>query len=736
MTETEPGGTVIGAGVDRVDGLPKVRGQAPYPSDVAYPGLAHATVVQSVIAAGRLSRLGTEAAEAAPGVLAVITHQNMPRLERGPATLIGPAPVTPLQDDRVLHHGQYVAVVVAETPQQAAAAARLVDVGYEPADALLEIGDPRAELRVDPWGSGRRRGDAEAALASAEVTFEAAYSTAANTNNPIGLFTTVAAWDGDTLTLHDSTQWTANVQATVAAIFGLPQDAVHVKAPYLGGAFGAGLRVWPHVILAAVAARTVGRPVRLTLTRPQMFTGIGHRPSTEQTVRLGATRAGDLVAFQHHATIAIGMADENPEPVTLISTSSYACPNLDVRDDERRLNIPPPGPFRAPGAAQGSFAIESAMDELSYRLGIDPLDLRLRNYAEVEPQSGLRWSSNALRECYTAGAERFGWSERDPAVGSMRDGHWLVGYGVAGVSYHWWQVRCEARATIGRDGTAFVRSAANDIGTGTRTVMTQLSAELLGLGLDDVRFDLGDSTMPWSPAAGGSGLTTSLGVAVHAACRALLRRFLDLAARDADSPLAGCAIDDVTVTGGRIHRTGEPAAGKSYTELLTRHHLDELTADGHGAPPDPAQTGVAPAPPFAAKFAEVRIDADLGILRVARVVTAVDAGRILNEKLARGQIVGGTIGGIGQAILEETAFDAGTGRITNATFGDYLVPVNADVHDIDVVFVGAPDPLTPIGTKGVGELGLPGTAAAIANAVHHATGRRIRSLPITIEQLL
>jgi CO/xanthine dehydrogenase Mo-binding subunit len=736
MSALTSGARLLGTAVDRVDGPLKVRGAAPYPSDVNYPNLAHAALVRTTIAAGTITHIDAGPAEAAPGVLAVITHDDKPKLERGPATLLGPSPQAPLQDARVLHYGQYLAVIVAETPQEAVTAARLVEVNYEPAEALLEIGDPRGERRTNPWGLDRQRGDVEAALASAEVRFDATYSTAANTNNPIGLFATVAAWDGDTVTVHDATQWTKTVQTTIAAVFGLPETSVHVHAPYLGGAFGAGLRVWPHVILTVLAARTVGRPVRLVLTRPQMFTGIGYRPRTQQTVSLGVTEAGKLVALEHKATIAIGMEDEFPEPVTLGSAASYACPNASVADVEHRLNIPPPGSLRAPGEAEGNFALESAIDELSYQLGVDPLQLRLRNYAEVEPQSGLPWSSKGLRECLTVGADRFGWSKRNPEVGSMREGPWKIGYGVAQLSYAWWQVRCEARASISRDGTAFVRSAANDIGTGTRTVMTQLSADLLGLDLEHVRFDLGDSAFPWSPGAGGSGLTTSVGVAVHAACQALLQTFLDTVATDAASPLAGCNMNEVATSGGRIHRKDAPEAGESYTEILERHHLDELTADGEGTPPDPTQLGVALSGPFAAKFVEVRIDAELGLLRVARIVTAVDGGRILNEKLARSQVIGGTIGGIGQAIFEETITDAQTGRISNATLGDYLIPVNADIPEIEVIFVGKPDPLTPIGTKGVGEIGLPGTAAAIANAVYHATGRRIRSLPITIDLLL
>jgi xanthine dehydrogenase YagR molybdenum-binding subunit len=698
--------------------------------------MAHAALVRSTIAAGRISRIDTVAAEAAPGVLAVITHENAPNLERGPLSVLGPAPQAPLQDDRLLHYGQYLAVVVAETPQETAAAARLVELDYEPADALLDLGDARAALHTNPWGIDMQRGDVDAGLASAEITYAATFTTAENTNNPLGLFATVAAWDGDTVTVYDTTQWTSNVRAAVATAFQLPEAAVRVRAPYVGGGFGAGLRVWQHVILAVLAARTVQRPVKLVLTRPQMFTGIGHRPNTEQTLKIGARRDGQLVAIDHQATHGVATQDANTEPVTLISSSAYACPNVSARDRQRRLNIPPPGPMRAPGEAQGNFALESAIDELSYELGMDPLQLRLRNYTEVHPQFGGPWSSKALRECYQVGAERFGWSRRNPEVASMRDGHWQVGYGLAGVGYSWWQVRCQARATMRRDGTAFVRSAASDIGTGTSTVMQQLSAELLGLELAQVRFDLGDSDMPWSPAAGGSGLTTSLGTAVHAACQALLQKLLDAVVDDADSPLRDCAVDDVAVAGGRIHRRDDPGAGETYTDILARQRLDELTADGSSTPPDPQQAGMALAGPFAAKFVEVRVDAELGLLRVARIVSVVDAGRILNQKLARSQIIGGTVGGIGQALFEETISDPGTGRITNATLADYLVPVNADVPDMDVVFVGEPDPLTPIGTKGVGEIGLPGTAAAIANGVYHATGRRIRSLPITIDQLL
>ncbi|HEX9519868.1 MAG TPA: xanthine dehydrogenase family protein molybdopterin-binding subunit [Streptosporangiaceae bacterium] len=725
---------LIGPGVDRVDGPLKVTGSAPYSSDFGYPHMAHAVLVRATVAAGRIRGIEATAAEAAPGVLAVITHRNAPQLGRGPDTPYWRQPPPPLQDDRIVHYGQYVGVVVAETAQQANAAARLIEVDYESAEPLLDLNDPRAELLTNPWGMDAHRGDVAAGLASAAATVDATYTTPDETNNPMGLFATVASWDGDSLTVHDSTQWPYSVRATLAATFGVPESRVRVLAPFVGGGFGAGLRVWPHVVLTVLAARTTGRPVKLVLTRPEMFTGIGHRTRTVQHIRLGADRSGQLTALEHEAKSSIAVEDDNYEPVAADSATAYACPNVDTRDLQARLNIPPPTSMRAPGEAQGNFALESALDELAYAVGVDPLELRLRNYAEDQQQLGLPWSSKALRACFEQGAERFGWSARNPRPGAMRDGNWLVGYGMAGVSFFWFQPPCQARASVRRDGTAFVRSAATDIGTGTYTVMTQLSAELLGLRLDQVEFRLGDTDLPMSPMAGGSGLTAALGSAIQAACRGVIQAFLDTA-DDPVSSLRGCRLDDVTVADGHIHRINEPARGEAYSEILARHGLDELTADGDSAPPKPEDVGMAPAGAFAARFVEVRVDADLGLVRVARMVSAIDGGRILNEKTANSQIIGGTVGGIGMALLEETVTDP-TGRIANANLGDYLVPVNADVPELEVLFVGEPDRFNPIGVKGVGEIGLVGIAAAIANAVFHATGRRIRSLPITVDQLL
>jgi CO/xanthine dehydrogenase Mo-binding subunit len=727
---------IMGDPVDRVDGPLKVTGTAPYPSDFTFPGLTHAILVQSTIAAGTIRGIDAAEAEAAPGVLAVITHENAPALAEGPMTPLGPSPPFPLRDNRIVHRGQHVAVVVARTREQARAAARLVRIGYEETAAVLGIGDPRAPVLVNKWGLDVDRGDVTAALASAEVTYDETFTTAAVTPNPMGLFATVARWDGDRLTVHDASQDPMLVRKTLTAVFDLPETDVRVLVPYLGGGFGAGLRVWPHVILAALAARIVGQPVKLVLTRPQMFTSVGHRPETRQRVRLGATRDGRLVAVDHESTSTIGALDDGGvEPVPQTTGNAYSCPNVATHDRRARLHIPSPHWMRAPGAAQGNFAMESALDELSYTLGLDPIELRLRNYTEVHPGSGRPWSSKALRECYHAGAERFGWARRTPKTGSMRDGNWLVGYGMAGVTFTPGQAPCQASVSIRRDGTAYVRSAATDLGTGTYTVATQVTAELLGLDIDQVQVEIGDSDLPFAPYSGGSGMATSLSGAIQDAAGKLVQAFLDVVANDESSPLRGRRAAEVTTTEGGIYVTGAPSIGETYGDMLARHGLAEITADGER---DPRANGASepPSGSFAARFAEVRVDPELGLVRVTRIVSALDAGRIINEKLARSQMIGGAVMGIGMTMLEETVFDHETGRIANATFGDYLIPAHADVPDLDVVFVGTPDMVRPLGIKGIGEIAIVGVSAAIANAVYHATGRRIRSLPITVEQLL
>ena len=535
--------------------------------------------------------------------------------------------------------------------------------------------------------------------------------------------------------MHDATQWPAYAQATIAGVFGIEPAAVRVHAPYVGGAFGAGLFVWQHVILTVLAARAVGRPVKLVLTRPEMFTGVGHRPSSVQTIRMGARRDGELIAIEHVSTNSAAIEHASIEPISGATARSYACANVATTDRQRRLNIPLPGSMRGPGHAQGNFALESAIDELAYELAIDPLELRLRNYAEVHPQSGLPWSSNALRECYAVGADRFGWSGRNPEIGSMRDGHWKIGYGLAAVSWSWFQVRCQARATITRDGQADVRSAASDPGTGTRTVMRQLSSERLGLPLDHVRFELGDSDMPWSPASGGSSLTASLGNAVHAACDALYSDSSTLVADDDRSPLRGCSLDDVVVDADASTAATTRAAASATPTSSPAIGLNELTAEAEATPPSredragpirPVRGQVRRSPRRRRPRPHPRRTHHHSRRRWAHPQRE-DRSQPDHRRHHRRHRPGAARG---------DDHRPGTGRIINATFGDYLIPVNADTPDIDVVFVGEPDPLTPLGAKGLGEIGLVGIAAAIANGVHHATGRRIRSIPITLDKLL
>lgn len=704
---TTPPAKLIGAATDRVDGPAKVTGAARYPADFGFADLAHAVIVQSTIAAGRIAAIDTSRAEAAPGVLTVLTHRNAPRLARARGGL-GMGPPPPLQDDRIVHHGQHIAVVVARTAEEAAAAARLVEASYEAAEPLLDTGDPRAERVDNAAGRDVQRGDAAAALAGAEVVVSATYTTPEQTNNPLGLFAVIAHWNGDLLTVHDTTQGVPFARRSLAETFGLPETSVRVLAPFVGGAFGAGLRTWPHVVLAAVAARVTNRPVKLVLSRAQMFTSVGHRPPTVQHVTLGARHTGELVAIDHRGLEPTALGDDYAESLTRATAVLYDCPNVSGRTSQVRLNVPCPTWMRGPGEAPGVHALECALDELASELGIDPLELRLRNYAETHPQTGRPWSSKALRACYQQGAQRFGWARRSPEPRSMRRGRLLVGYGMASAYYGYVQQPCQASVTLGTDGVAVVRSAATDIGPGTYTVITQVAADTLGLPPDRVRFELGDSAMPPAPLQGGSGLTAALSSAVHAACQQLARSFGELA-------------------------DGGPLTAENCAGVLAAHGLAELSADGASARRTDldAEPGI-----FAAKFAEVEVDPDLGLVRVTRFTAAVDGGRILNPKTAASQIIGGTTGGIGMALLEHTLSDPGTGRIANATFGDYLVAVNADVPDIDVIFTGGPDPMNPVGVKGIGEVAIVGVAPAIANAVFHATGKRVRSLPITPEQLL
>ena len=648
----------------------------------------------------------------------------------------------PLQDDLVRHNGQHIGVVVAETFEQATHAADLVRVAYEeePAATALDAALPHAfPVTEGNEGGGTpaayRRGDPARALAEAPVTVDETYVIARENHNPIELHATIAAWEGDRLTLHDKTQWPGNVRSYIALTFGIPEEDVRVVSPFVGGAFGSALRTWPHVVLAAMAARQVGRPVKIVLTRRQMYTSVGCRPHTVQRVALGAGRDGRLVATLHDATAETSSYEEYTEQLLDTTWALYRCANLATHYRLVRLAMHSPTPMRAPGHVSGIYALECAMDELAIALDMDPVELRLRNHADRDQSEDLPWSSESLKECCRLAGERFGWERRSPAPRSMRKDGQLVGYGMASAYYPARRGPASARARILPDGSALVQSASSDMGPGTYTSMTQVAAEALGLPVAKVRFELGDTLLPRAPVHGGSMTMASLGPAVHEACVAARREVLGLARGDGNSPLHGAPDDAVGFAEGRIFRTDDPSAGESFAEILQRHGSDGVEAIGDAKPGAEAKKFSMHG--FGAVFAEVRVDPDFGTVHVRRLVGAYGVGRVVNPKIAHSQCIGGMVGGIGMALLEDTRVDPRFGRVTNANLAEYLVPVNADVHELEALFVEEHDPhINPLGAKGVAEIAICGVAPAIANAVYHATGRRVRALPITPEKLL
>jgi xanthine dehydrogenase YagR molybdenum-binding subunit len=546
---------------------------------------------------------------------------------------------------------------------------------------------------------------------------------------------TIAAWDGDRLTVWDKTQWVGGTRAELAAVFGLPLGSVRVLSPFVGGGFGSGLRCWPHVVVAALAARDVGRPVKLVLTRRQMYFGTGFRPAYRYRLRLGADGDGRLRAAAHHIRAETSRYEDFREGILTVGQMLYSTPHVSQEYRTVPLDVNTPLWMRGPGYATASHVIESAMDELAHQLGVDPVELRHRNEPTHDESTGLPFSTRRLRECLTVGAREFGWQNRPREPRSRRDGDWLIGTGMAAGVYDATRSAAQALARLDADGSAVVEAASSDMGTGTYTSMTQVAADALGLAMDSVRFRLGDSLMPPTPSHGGSQTMTSVGSAVRNGCDALRRQALALAVLDANSPLHGADPDTVLVREGRMFLRDRPARGETYSQLLSRQGRTHLEARGSFAPPPPPERFSLYG--YAATFAEVAVDADLGLVRVRRLLGVYDAGRIVNPVLADSQAIGGMVGGIGAALLEHTVTDARDGRIANANLADYLVPVNADVPDLRAIYLGGEDrEVVPIGVKGIGELVHVGVAPAIANAVFHATGRRIRELPITAEMLL
>jgi xanthine dehydrogenase YagR molybdenum-binding subunit len=737
---------IAGQPVERVDGHLKVTGQAKYAAEFKPNGLVQGVLIQATIGRGKVMAMDVSEAERVPGVLGILTRQNAPRFQPYPERLRtqgwpGERRV-PLQDDDVHWQGQHLGVVVAETLEQARYAASLVHVDYQADAPVVDLDDERAQATAEQPEKfvGReklqvKRGDPAGVLANAELRLEATYETPIENHNPIETFATIAVWeDRDRLLLYEATRWIKGIQEVVATAFALPAENVRVVAPFVGGAFGSKGFTWSHILLTAAAAQLVDRPVKLNFSRHQMFDSAGQRARTRQTFRMAAGRDGRLTAIQHDSVTHCSPVAQYTESCGTMTRRLYACPNVEVTHTLLHLNLTTPCPMRAPGEAPGVFALECAMDEMAERVGLDPLEFRLRNYAETDPEEGRPWSSKQLRLCYQQGAERFGWATRPRAPRSMQtpDGK-FIGWGMATSVYPANQMPASVKLALDADGLLLAQSATHEIGTGTYTGMSQLLAASLGLPLASVRFELGDSTFPEAPINGGSWLTASVGAAALKASAELQRKLVALATQGPNAPFAGEAVE---CRDGCVTVPGEPPKAIHYRELLRQTKQERVTAEA-GAKPGPEREKFSFLS-FGAVFVEVHVDPRLGHVQVSRVVGVYDAGRVINPRLAHSQLLGGVTFGLGMALLEQTLPDVRTGRNVNPNLAEYLIPVCADTPPgIDLSLLGMPDPHMPEpGVHGIGEIGIVGTAAAIANAVYHATGRRVRQLPITLDKLL
>jgi xanthine dehydrogenase YagR molybdenum-binding subunit len=741
MTPSASATGVIGQPLDRTDGPLKTTGGARYAAEFRLPDLCHAVMVLSTIPRGRIVDLDTTRAENAPGVLLVLSHRNAPSLpEHGRAAFKPPAgrALSLFQDDEVHYNRQPIAVVAADTFEHAVAAAALVEARYAMQPALLDFEQERAHAHAPKEIFGKPPdvswGDVDAGERAAEARIDATFTTPMQSHNPLEPHATIADWDGERLTLYDATQYVSGVRETVAKTLGIAEDHVRVVSPFVGGGFGCKGSAWSHVVLSAMCARKLRRPVKLVVDRPQMFGPVGGRPHTVQRIALGARKDGALTYVRHELFSHTSDFEDWTEPSAVVSRMMYACPNGTTTHRLVKLNTGTPTFQRAPGEATGNYALEVAMDELAIALSLDPVTLRLRNYAEREADTGKPFSSKHLRECYAQAAERFGWSQRTPMPRSMRDARDLVGFGMATASYPAHRMSASARAMLMPDGTFVVQSGTQDIGTGTYTVMTQVAADALGVSPSRVRFELGDTNLPHAPVSGGSMSAASVGPAVMAACHRLRELLITQATRDGASPLHGATPSRVSIDGGWLAVRDEPSRRETIAALAGRAGRP-LEATAEAAPGKEGERYALHS--FGAVFAEVRVDADLGVIRVPRIVAAYDIGRPLNEKTARSQLSGGIVWGMSFALLEEAVMDVRNGRIVNANLAEYHVPVNADIGTIDVTFVDHPDyTFNPLGIRGIGEIGITGVPAALCNAIHHATGRRLHDLPMTLDKLL
>ncbi|OLF10363.1 xanthine dehydrogenase family protein molybdopterin-binding subunit [Actinophytocola xanthii] len=718
---------LVGRGVERVDGRAKVTGAARYAADNEVSGVLHGALVSSTVARGEITELDPSAALASPGVVAVYTHQNLPRLTV-PPDFPYPKSFVPLQDARIHHNGQPVAYVVAETLEQAQEAATLVRVRYRAERPTAHLVDALDEAFLPDEFRGRPnehvRGDAAATLDQAEVRIEREYTSPTQHHNPIEPHTTTAVWNGNSLVLHESAQGVVLARKIVADAFAAfdPRPDVRVVSRYLGGGFGAKGPTWPHTLLTAAVARQARRPVRLVLTRAQMFTMTGHRAEYRRSLRLGATRTGRLTAVVDTSTAQLSRTEHSIFNSSDSTLHLYACPNVHVRQLGVRLDLPTSSYMRSPETT-AHFGLETAMDELSYEVGIDPVELRVRNLNPRLPYRGKH-----LLECYRLAGRAFGWARRDPRPGSMCEGEEHVGWGMATELHTYNANASTAELVVGMDGRATLRTASQDIGTGTYTVVTQVVADGLGLPLDHVTTLLGDTAFPAASISAGSSTIPSVIGPVSQAARGARDAVVAIAVADPRSPLHGVPAGDVVTEHGYLFARGDRDRRDTYRAVLSRHGRPvELTGS----------TRNTPGHTFGAVFVEVRVRRRLGSVRVSRVVAAYDPGRVLNHRTARGQVIGGVAWGIGFALMEHTVVDPNTARVVNPNLSTYLVPVCADVPPVEAIFVDRPDPSSnALDARGFGETPGTGVPAAIGNAIFHATGRRLRDVPFTQDRLL
>jgi xanthine dehydrogenase YagR molybdenum-binding subunit len=736
----------IGKPTNRVDGPAKVTGAAKYAAEFNVPNLLYGYVVSSPIARGKITKINTAPVLALAGVHQVFSHENVPSLaflDRSYKDDVAPggSPFRPLHDADIKFSQQPVALVVADTFELARYAASILEIEYEQAGHSTDLTE-HLDAAYEP-GKGKSgykppksRGNFGRGWKEAVARVEGQYSHHAQHHNPMEMFaTTVEFLGGRKLNVYDKTQGAPNCQQYIAKIFGLSKDEAHVVSKYTGGGFGSGLRPQYQLFLAVVAALELQRSVRVSLTRQQMFS-FGHRPHTLQHVALATNADGSLAGMNHVAVAETSQFEDFTENVVGWTGMLYECQNVKLGYRLAKLDVYTPLDMRAPGATTGSFALEVAMDEMAYAAGLDPLEFRRRNYAAHDQAEDKPFSSKNLRGCYQEGAAKFGWEKRNPTPGSMRDGHLLVGWGMAGGVWDASQQKAAAKASLDADGSLTVSSATNDIGTGTYTIMTQIAAECMGLPLEAVTFELGDTTLPPAPIQGGSWTASSVGTAVKEVCAALGEELLKQAKKMDHPAFKDAKIDDVEFVNGQMRLRLDSTQAIVLRDLVQASGEGKIEAEST-AKPDMLKQMRYSMHAHNAVFAEVKIDEELGTIHVTRVVNAVAAGRIINPKTARSQVLGSVVWGISMALMEETIIDHRFGRYVNHNYAEYHVPVNADIHAIDVVFVHEEDDVVnPLGVKGIGEVGLLGVAAAITNAVFHATGKRVRDLPITLDKLL